>query len=463
MKRIYVFPFSVFLFSVSAYAGPSVLEQGLVVSNGLTVASGPLLVRDGTNLVPVLKQGDVPSTPPRVDGFTVLTDSVGRISLPARFDLNDALFAWRLSLLEGSFFGMVDGWFWSPVSTAGLSEHEPGRFIEAVGIANYQQSPTRALDFEYGRTFGYTRTNMPLSGGNYTIQAWVRKNSALGGGFFAAGVGSWNGPMQGIALVGYNEVWQLSQWDVSVWYAGSHKVDQWVHMVGVISNSIHATLYLDGVPVASCEDCFDADETLPAPLYVGRAPDGWGWFDGRIDDVVFWNRALSEDEVRDLYNEGFGVLLDTEHPLAAGVAGIWPFEDETGNDIGGAGNDLELENYKWAEGVVRRLDYVFDTDVVSESMSVDFEPEAFRGILAVEGFLGPVAATSAWLHASRDGGATWTDIGLLPAPLGPAGRMQVFTGLGSFTNQPPGTQVVFKVALPEATPITLRGFGGNWR
>jgi hypothetical protein len=138
MKRIYVFPFSVFLFSVSAYAGPSVLEQGLVVSNGLTVASGQLLVRDGTNLVPVLKQGDVmPGASAVPDGLTIVSNANGRLAIAPRYDANYALLAARVAALDGMGAGMVDAWYWQPNSLSGIANTGRSVFVVGEGLKNF--------------------------------------------------------------------------------------------------------------------------------------------------------------------------------------------------------------------------------------------------------------------------------------------------------------------------------------
>ena len=41
------------------------------------------------------------------------------------------------------------------------------------------------------------------------------------------------------------------------------------------------------------------------PLTIGNSAGGWNeFFDGIIDDVRIYNRALSDSEIQELYNEG---------------------------------------------------------------------------------------------------------------------------------------------------------------
>jgi len=76
---------------------------------------------------------------------------------------------------------------------------------------------------------------------------------------------------------------------------------------------------------------------------LGQESQGNG-FDGLIDDVRIYNRALSADEVKRLYNIGGTVKLNkTSNSLTSGLVGWWTFDgkDMAGNyavDKSGNGN-----------------------------------------------------------------------------------------------------------------------------
>jgi hypothetical protein len=62
-------------------------------------------------------------------------------------------------------------------------------------------------------------------------------------------------------------------------------------------------LYIDNVYVDYKTFTGDIDNTQP--LRIGYDTSGWtgGWFDGHMDEVRFYNRALNTDEIQDLYNQ----------------------------------------------------------------------------------------------------------------------------------------------------------------
>jgi len=85
---------------------------------------------------------------------------------------------------------------------------------------------------------------------------------------------------------------------------------QWHHVVATVSGTT-GTLYLDGSATGSGDV-----GTIPAntlDVYLGMAHPGRGagfWFNGIIDDVRIYNRALSPDDVAVLYEMESGPRVD---------------------------------------------------------------------------------------------------------------------------------------------------------
>ncbi|KKR48095.1 MAG: hypothetical protein UT84_C0050G0001, partial [Candidatus Curtissbacteria bacterium GW2011_GWA1_40_16] len=104
-------------------------------------------------------------------------------------------------------------------------------------------------------------------------------------------------------------------------------------------------------------------------FYVGRV--GSNYYDGTIDEVRLYNRALSPSEVEDLYN------------WAPGPVGYWKMDEGTGNtayDSSGNGNDATLSNSGWGNGkfgnsVTTKVDDVLDKTIVSDPTNgiLDFD------------------------------------------------------------------------------------------
>jgi Concanavalin A-like lectin/glucanases superfamily len=71
--------------------------------------------------------------------------------------------------------------------------------------------------------------------------------------------------------------------------------------------SVNATLYLNGRAIGTGPLTYNpvpGTEPLRIGTTVGGDPDGFGWsFNGSIDDVRIYERALSAIEVRSLFAE----------------------------------------------------------------------------------------------------------------------------------------------------------------
>jgi hypothetical protein len=79
----------------------------------------------------------------------------------------------------------------------------------------------------------------------------------------------------------------------------------WYHIVGIYDGVIFK-LFVNGVLKATQSTSRFLDNNL---LYIGG--EGGGQFNGLIDAVGIWNRALSDAEITALYNAGHGI----EHPF----------------------------------------------------------------------------------------------------------------------------------------------------
>jgi len=77
----------------------------------------------------------------------------------------------------------------------------------------------------------------------------------------------------------------------------------WFHVVGVKSGS-NLFMYANGILQNSSTDTTTGVTSNNSLLYIGQRGDGSNRFNGLIDDVRVYNRALSANEVSQLYNMG---------------------------------------------------------------------------------------------------------------------------------------------------------------
>lgn len=103
--------------------------------------------------------------------------------------------------------------------------------------------------------------------------------------------------------------------DISSWNATSSSgiltTNTWQHIV-LVSNAGSGTLYVDGVAVASdSSNTLDLNDTGDRPFGINGDPiSGPSPVAKQFDAVGIWNRALSQAEVAELYNNGTGIELD---------------------------------------------------------------------------------------------------------------------------------------------------------
>lgn len=176
-----------------------------------------------------------------------------------------------------------------------------------------------ALDFKTGGVSvpGFTT----LSGHDITISAWVNwqkgDTTQWAGDAFAA-VGSTNNNqhlyLRSLRYDGGDSIWNFvgdngnKIWVGAdnnyndIWWSSNAAINtnEWHHVSVVYSNSNNTIkIYIDGVLDRSVT--LDASLNLTNDFYVGT--DGWGSsFYGLIDELSLYNKALSAQEITDMYN-----------------------------------------------------------------------------------------------------------------------------------------------------------------
>jgi len=88
-------------------------------------------------------------------------------------------------------------------------------------------------------------------------------------------------------------------------YTGSKnvaKVGQWQHVVGVFDRVKHrAKIYINGKLRISEVDGYSTFNNTDNDLLIGYGAEGYSYFQGALDEIRLYNRALSSTEVSALY------------------------------------------------------------------------------------------------------------------------------------------------------------------
>ena len=99
--------------------------------------------------------------------------------------------------------------------------------------------------------------------------------------------------------------------------SGGVSAGKWVHAVATYDGTA-MRLYQDGVEVGSLAVSGSITGNSAVPVWIGLNPDGAGRFDGIIDQVRIYNRALSLAEISSL-DQGTPAVAVSVSPLAASL------------------------------------------------------------------------------------------------------------------------------------------------
>jgi hypothetical protein len=119
----------------------------------------------------------------------------------------------------------------------------------------------------------------------------------------------------------------------------------WTHLI-YTNDGVKARFYQDGIFKGEVNS--SGNVNLASSLAIGRMNHpSFDAFNGKIDDFGIWNRALTQQEITNIYNSSLPqtACLPANVPTT-GLVGYWPFcgnaNDESGNGNNGTNNGATL-------------------------------------------------------------------------------------------------------------------------
>ena len=185
---------------------------------------------------------------------------------------------------------------------------------------------------------------------NFTVALWVRPNS-YGGNRVLFGSNWQNQNGWSLRFAGTNLALERLG-PAQVYYAGfSLPVATWSHVAAVYSASNDVTFYINGV-AATNQPGSSAASPATQPWYV--AGNGGDYFNGRLDDVQVYQKALPAGDIAYLFaNPGETMTDDTDHD---GMADAWERVHHLIVGIHDADGNPDMD--AWSNG----QEYLADTD-----------------------------------------------------------------------------------------------------
>ena len=193
--------------------------------------------------------------------------------------------------------------------------------------------------------------------GSFSFSIWVKRNVSTAGVMMMSGSTDANNfvwLLQGDAnnvTFGTNK--QQSSW---FWANSPFALNQWDHYIGVYSNQV-MKFYKNGALQSTTNFTHTAVSTANLPLFIGRGVGG-SYFNGSLDDIGIWNRALTGCEIQNLYTsqvQTFTVYGGPDTTICAG------------QPITLSGSGIGLSTFTWNYGIQNNVQF---TPSVTRSYTV---------------------------------------------------------------------------------------------
>ena len=181
------------------------------------------------------------------------------------------------------------GQFGGGLELDGADDHIVSRTAEGVGATFFSETLwIKFKNFNAENQFGYIKCTGTASDRYFYFSSWVN-----------------GGPPHDCIHLGTLDT--AGNWGRGIGTGKMFKEDQWYFVAGVINNeegSIRA--YVDGE--LKHDQKFATGDTpgTPIEIWVGSNPGGGNRINGVIDEVAFFNAALTQDDIKSIMNDGLG-------------------------------------------------------------------------------------------------------------------------------------------------------------
>ncbi len=175
-------------------------------------------------------------------------------------------------------------------------------------------------------------SGMPDIGGVMTLSLWVKYASTASRRIALAlplGDGSGDGNSVDIELTfaDSTKIGAIQWGGGTIVSATAPAVNVW-HLISYVQTGNGVNLYIDGALAATAGNPTQSGAVglIRIGSFNSSYPDPY--WNGSIDDVRLYNRALSAAEIKQLYNQGTG-SHQNHNPVGSGLIGYWTFDSPT--------------------------------------------------------------------------------------------------------------------------------------
>ncbi len=220
----------------------------------------------------------------------------------------------------------------------------------------------------------YISLSAPTS---FTVSAWIKTtdNGGISKGVIGSASTSLSSGLNFTIYSGEITFGVVTSWPTSRIITTNANVNDgnWHHVVGTYDSEGDASgntlyLYIDGTQVGSNTGNRGGYAFDNYPLFIGARGEGTnasGYFNGQIDEVAIFNRALNTTEIAALYG-GTSPNIYPSNLIASNLNPVayYPLGEQAQNsgylDPSNPGNDMSGSEWQFPNGVLQ--DYVMDFD-----------------------------------------------------------------------------------------------------
>jgi hypothetical protein len=252
------------------------------------------------------------------------------------------LFVFSISSVSAAVFdGLIA--YWEFEGTTGPVMDSITGFHNGTNNGALRGQPGKiGNSFEYDGINDFVRVehhpDFNFDSNDFTIGGWYNTDNILtNGGAFGKYFDPDPGNAEQISIYFGNspnkisfELREQSSPNILVHSFSDFNSNTWYHVVLVIDQPDEARLYVNNVLEGIADISSVQDLNIPEhisfgrPYHVGSPP----YFDGLIDELGIWDRALSESEISQLYNNGNGLFFGSP-PVLDPVGSYFIEENET--------------------------------------------------------------------------------------------------------------------------------------
>jgi hypothetical protein len=242
--------------------------------------------------------------------------------------------------------------------------------------------------------------------GGLTIELWVFAHSVLGipvvvnkqygESYFLQLTGDW------IEFGGFYPIAWLSTNPTPVFYTGS-----WVHLAGTFDEATDTiVIYVNGVAVKTSTEITGWVGISDRPLVIAGSAGGNEWhFNGILDEIQIWNRALSAKEIRHHASfpvKGHSVKVDWHVTADIMPAPPYGFYDIPGSDTA---SSLTVTQLFGSTAVVLegKMEGLYPLTSYQVMIANAYQPKGSSG----EGWPGQLVESVIYFMTDKHGEATW--------------------------------------------------------